>query len=342
MNKQIVVSIAALSLLVGCKKEEAAKTSVQSADTSVVQVVASAITPIAFQDRASYSADLRGTDDAVLVTTASGVIRSVATVGAHVAAGQSLCDIESDRYLAQLNAVKAQMDAAKNQLDLAKKNVDAGSVGKIALDAPNTQYYAAQSSYLNAKKQYDDSRCLAPFAGTIASRSVERYQTVGAGSPTYRLVRQDHLDAVFSIPESEINGVKPGMSADFYLADEPEHLYSGRLTAVDGAADTKNRVMTARLEIPNRGGLLKPGMVGRVALLRRSYAKAIVVPSASLLRSEKGVSAMVVANRRAHEVPVQLGSAQRDSVLVLSGLKACDTLIVQGAAQVSDGTRIKF
>jgi membrane fusion protein (multidrug efflux system) len=342
MNKKLAVSLAALAALSGCKKEEPAKTSIQSSDTSIVQVVAVPVVPVPFQDRASYTADLRGTDDAVLVTTASGVIRTVANVGSHVEANQSLCDIESDRYLAQLNAVKAQMDAAKNQLDLAKKNVDAGSVGKIALDAPTTQYYSAQSSYLNAKKQYDDSRCLAPFPGIIASRSVERFQTVGAGTATYRLVRQDVLDAVFSIPESEIQGVQPGMSADFYLLDAPQKLYSGRLTAVDGAADAKNRVMTARLSITNRGGALKPGMVGRVALLRRSYARAIAVPSASLLRSERGVTAMVVVGGRAHEVSVRLGSGQGDSVLVLSGIKAGDTLVVQGAAQVSEGTRVKF
>ena len=342
MNKTIAASLLALAALSGCKKEEPAKTSVHSSDTSVVPVVASLVVPVPFQDRASYTADLRGSDDAVLVTTAAGVLHSVAKVGAHVQAGQSLCDIESDRYLAQLNAVKSQMDAAKNQLDLVRKNVEAGSVGKIALDAPTTQFYSAQSSYLNAKKQYDDSRCLAPFAGTIASRSVERYQTVGAGTPTFRLVRQDAFEAVFSIPEAEIRGVQPGMSAEFYLLDSPESVYSGRLSAVDAAADAKNRVMTARLSLANRGGVLKPGMVGRVALLRRSYAKAVVVPSASLLRSERGVTAMVSVGRKAHEVQVQLGSAQGDSVLVLSGLKAGDTLIVQGAAQVSEGTRVKF
>lgn len=342
MNKKIILTASILALLAGCKKEKSEPTSVQASDTSVVDVVAATVGTIPFQDRASYQADLRGLDDAVLVTTASGVLHSVAKVGASVRAGQSLCDIESERYLAQLQSAKAQVDAAKNQLDLTKKNVESGSVGKIALDAPTSQLYGAQSSYLNAKKQYDDSRCLAPFSGVIAARTVERYQNVSAGTPTFRLVRQDHLEAVFSVPEAEAYGVKPGMSADFYTLDDPEKLFHGKLTAVDGAADAKNRVFSARLEIANAGGVLKPGMVGRVALLRRSYAQAIVVPSASLVRGEKGVIAMVAVNGRVHETLVQLGSAKGDSVLVLSGLKAGDKLIVQGAAQVSEGTRVKF
>lgn len=342
MNKKIVLTASILAVLVGCKKEEATKTSVHSSDTSVVAVVAGDIKAVPFEDRPSYSADLRGLDDASLVTTASGVIRTVASVGTAVKAGQSLCDIESERYLAQYNTAKAQLEAAQNQLELVKKNVESGSVGKIALDVPTTQVFSAQSSVLNAKKQYDDSRCIAPFSGVIASRMVERFQTVGAGTPTYRLVRMDQLEASFSIPEVEAAGIKPGMSADFYLLDNPAKTYSGKLTAVDGAADAKNRVVQARLHVTNTGAQLKPGMVGRVRLLRKSYAQAVVVPSASLLRTEAGVVAVVVVNGKAHELPVQLGSTRGDSVLVLSGLKAGDKLILQGASQVSEGTRVKF
>jgi len=40
-------------------------------------------------------------------------------------------------------------------------------------------------------------------------------------------------------------------------------------------------------------------------------------------------------------VQVELGSAQGDSVLVLSGLRSGDQLVVRGAFRVSEGARVK-
>jgi len=355
MKTKALLTISVLALLAGCEKKEAEKTVVTSLDSSAVPVVVAKVAGIEWSDWAAYSADLRGIEDGQLVTSAAGTVSSVVEVGKSVKAGEALCDIESDRYRAQYEAAKAAIDANKasqsamqGELVRTKANVDAGSLGKAALENLQAQFAGlvaqgkgAESQALAAKKQYDDSRCLAPFAGVVASRSINRWQAVGQGSPTYRLVRAERLEASFSIPEAESHDFRNGVAAEFVLLDRPSDIYRGTVSSVDLAADSKNRVMNAKVVVPNTGNQLRPGMVGRVRVLRQKLSNAIVVPSAALLRKDKGVSAMVVEGGKAREVAVILGSSQGDSVLVKSGLKSGDRLVVQGAFRVSEGSRVK-
>ncbi|MEK7393774.1 MAG: efflux RND transporter periplasmic adaptor subunit [Fibrobacterota bacterium] len=356
MNKSTILTISVAALaLVSCKEKHEEKTVVKSVDTAAVAVVTTQLKGTPWTDLANYSADLRGFEDAVLVTTAAGVVSTVAEVGRGVAAGQGLCDIESERYKVQFEAAKsavdankAAQDAAKGELDRTKANVDAGSLGKAALDGVKAQYAGliaqgkgAEAQALAAKKQWDDSRCLAPFSGVVATRMINRWESVGPGTPTLRLVRNDRLEANFTVPENEARELKVGVPVEFYQLDEPNQVYKGNVSSVDLAADVRNRTIGAKVIVSNVGGKLRPGMVGRARLLRKKYTSAVVVSSAALLRQENGVRAAIVKDGKASLVEVELGSAQGDSVLVRSGLKVGDKLIVQGAFRVSEGTRVK-
>jgi len=336
------ILLAALPILfVACEGKEKEAEQVKSvADTSSVEVVTSKLVAAPFQDWGVYPADLRGADDAVLVTSAAGTLSSVAEVGARVQVGQALCSIDSDRYQAQLEAARSGMEAARAAMEVARKNVEAGSLGKAALDAASAQFHNASAQFLGAKKQYEDSRCQAPFAGVVASRLVNRWQVVGPGTPTLRIVRNDRLEATFAVPETEASALKAGQDAQFYLLDKPERIYTGKVSTVDLAADTRNRTVSARVVVANRDALLRPGLAGKIRILKRSLPEAIQVPSYALLRRETGVYAMVVEGGKAAERRVELGSGSGDSVLVESGLKAGDELVVRGAFRLTDGVRV--
>lgn len=358
MNKSIIltVSVAALALhSCSAKEKPEEKTGATSVDTAAVSVVVTTIGGTPWADWADYSADLRGAEDAILVTTAAGVVAQIAEVGRPVKAGQGLCDIETDRYKVQFEAAKSAVDAnkasqvsAKGELDRTKANVDAGSLGKAALDGVSAQFAgliaqgkASEAQMLAAKKQWEDSRCQAPFNGIVATRLVNRWQSVSPGTPTLRLVRNDRLEANFTVPEAEARDLKVGITVEFTGIDDAEHVFKGNVSSVDLAADVRNRTVGAKVLITNQGGRLRPGMVGKARLLRKRYEAAVVVPSAALLRQEKGVKAAIVKDGVAKLVEVELGSAVGDSVLVKTGLKIGDKLIVQGAFRVSDGTRVK-
>lgn len=328
-------------LLLACKGEEKEVDQVKSVDTAAIEIVSARIVAGPFEDWGVYAADLRGADDAVLVTSAAGTLRSVVEVGTRVKSGQALCDIESDRYRAQLDAARAGMEAAKASMEVTRKNVEAGSLGKAALDLALSQFHGAESQFLGARKQFEDSRCEAPFAGVVASRMVNRFQAIGPGTPMLRVVRDDQLEATFAVPEAQAGVLKKGLKAEFFLLESPERVHPGKVATVDLAADGRNRSITARVLVPNRGASLRPGMAGKIRILRQNLDKAVLVPSHALQRREGGVFAMVVVDGKAREKQVVLGGSTGDSVHVVSGLAEGDELVLKGAFRLADGARVR-
>ncbi len=215
---RFTVLTAALS---GCQKGKATEHTIdikKSSDTVAIKVIVTDVKESAFEDWGSYSADLRGLEDANLTAPAQGGrVNSIKAVGTFVKAGQSLCDIDSEKYEAALQAAQAQVEVAKGDLERAKINVEKGSIGRSALDGANLAFQNARMNLSVTQRAFEDCRCQAPFDGVLVSRSIDRFQTVAPGSPTVRLSKLDHLEAVIAIPESEAFSYIEGMKAEFHL-----------------------------------------------------------------------------------------------------------------------------
>jgi RND family efflux transporter MFP subunit len=174
------------------------------------------------------------------------------------------------------------------------------------------------------------------------SRTIEKFQTITPGMPTVRLSRIDRLEAVIAIPETEAFSYQEGMMTDFRLLQRPDDVFEGRLSSIDRVVDSRSRTVSARIVLTNKNGLLKPGMVGRAGILRKTYKKAVVIPSTALVRLQNAITVMIVEQGIARQHVVKVGPTVGDSTLVLEGLAAGDNLIVTGAFQASDGTKVVF
>ncbi len=337
-------SVIAVLALTGCKKKEAAaEAGKPTASGEAVHVVVSVAQGHSFEDWGAYSADLRGGEDATLTAPVQGGrVNQISEVGKSVAAGQALCDIESAKYSAMLAAARSAVEVAKGEQDRQKVNVEKGFVGKAVLDQAELAFQQARVAMLQAQRTYEDSRCQAPFAGVLVSRLVERFQSVGPGTPTVRIAATNRLEAVVSIPESESRDFHEGQSAEFSLVQDAGKVFVGKLKSVDRAVEERNRTVMARIEVPNPGNILRPGMVGRARILRRKLANAVVIPSTAVLRLQEGTMVMLARQGKALEVPVKLGPASGDSVVIESGVAAGDTLITTGAFQVATGSKIVY
>ena len=328
----------------GCAGEKKdAHASKKNADSTVVKVVVTTLKDTLFEDWGSYSADLRGSSDAYLTAPfQGGRVNSIKSVGTRVRAGQALCDIDSAKYEAALQAAKASVEYAQGELERTQANVDKGSLGKSVLSQVTMGFQNARMGLASAQRAYEDCRCEAPFDGMLVSRSIENYQTVAPGSPTMRLSRMDKLEAILSIPETEAFSYTEGMKAEFRLLQNAQRAYSGKIKSIDKAIDARTRTVSARIELANGDGSLKPGMVGRANILRKKHDSAIVIPTTALLRLEKGVSVMVVENGIAQQREINVAATQGNSALISEGLRAGDLLVVSGAFQISSGTKVSY
>jgi membrane fusion protein (multidrug efflux system) len=332
-------------LLTACGGGHGEESKKVTADTAaVIRVVTTVVKARAFEDWGRYSADLRGADDAVLTAPAptGGRVNMIADIGKTVSKGQALCDIDAELYLAQLRQAEAAVELAGGEAARAKENVRDGFVGKAATDRAQLDLQAARAALFQAKRAYADSRCEAPFSGMLVSRFVEKFQSAAPGAPTVRVAALARLEAIVSIPESEAFDYREGQRAEFLLLQDGAKPIAGRIESVDRAVESRNRVVTARVRVDNPGNSLRPGMIGRVRILRQRHESAIVVPSQAVLRLQNGTAVMRVRDGKAERADVVLGATQGDDVLVKSGLLNGDRVITAGAFQVSEGTKVSF
>jgi len=335
------------AVLCGCKepKKNSGDTPEKAtvADTAKIKVVVATVKEGQYEDWGLYSADLRGLEDANLMAPSQGGrVSLIKPIGTFVKAGDALCDIESEKYEASLQAAQAQVDVAKGDLERAKVNVEKGSLGRSVLDAANLAYQNARMVRATAQRAYEDCRCQAPFDGVLVSRSIERFQTVSLGTPTVRLSKLDQLEAQIAIPESEAVIFTEGMKAEFRQLQNQERVYEGKITSIDRVVDSKTRTITARIVINNKDKKLKPGMVGRARILKKNYQNSVIIPATALMRLQNGTAVMVVEYGIAKQRVVEVEVSNSDSVLIKKGLAAGDKLITVGSFQVSDGTRVIY
>jgi membrane fusion protein (multidrug efflux system) len=347
-----VLALAALSSLVwvGCGEEKTDKAATSqsssvedsTAKAQVVKVVVQEIKTERFEDWQEYPAELRGIEDAILTTRTGGKISKIAKIGDRVSKGQSLCHIESDRFAAMTSQAQSALKMAENEQRRLQVHVDSGSIGKDALIKAKFDIESARVQLLQAKSAEEENRCIAPFSGVVVSRQAETWQFLNPGSPILRLARSDRYEAVLSMPEIQALGHKPGQKAEFFLATDHNTRFEGRLAELDLAADARSRTFTARVELPGKPAL-RPGMVGKVRVLKGVDENAILVPSNAILRLKDGMVAMVAgANGKAEQRSVVVAETQGSQMRVISGLKPGDKLIVAGAFRLGNGTPIKY
>ena len=170
-----------------------------------------------------------------------------------------------------------------------------------------------------------------PIAGVIQTLSVRPGMTVAAGMTLAELngLSTVWLDA--SVPEAQAALVRIGQSAKAALTSYPGEAFTGRVTAILPEAQTESRTLKVRIELPNSGARLRPGMFATVALSSMESRSALLVPSEAVIRTGRRNLVMVASeDGRYQPAEVQLGREAQGQVEILGGLNEGEQVVASG------------
>ncbi|HYY41391.1 MAG TPA: HlyD family efflux transporter periplasmic adaptor subunit [Pyrinomonadaceae bacterium] len=136
---------------------------------------------------------------------------------------------EAQRALVQ--AAHKQVDAARGSLQTARANLvnpqirssQASAVeqqiaqAQVDVTAANADIERARAQFREAEANRSDLQIVAPFDGTVATRTAEPGEVVAAGTPIVTIVNLNKVYLRAFVPEGEIGRVKPGQAARVYL-----------------------------------------------------------------------------------------------------------------------------
>ncbi|MBZ5510292.1 MAG: efflux RND transporter periplasmic adaptor subunit [Acidobacteriia bacterium] len=180
-----------------------------------------------------------------------------------------------------------------------------------------------------------------PIAGFVTDRKAFPNTSVNPDTELYTVSDFSTIWVNADIFEYEVPFVKIGQHAEMQLSYYPGKKWNGRVSFIYPTVDPTTRTVKVRLEFPNPDFQLKPQMFADVAL-KVSYGDQIVVPQEAVLDSGKEQT-VFVAHKDGYFEPrkITTGAKLDGKVLVLSGLKAGETVVTSGNFLIDSESRLK-
>lgn len=205
---------------------------------------------------------------------------------------------QADARVAQATAAATK---AKQDLDRAEQLFAVRSLTQPDLDAARAQHDAARAQLTAARADVDlahsalrDTDLVAPLAGVVLEKRIERGTLAGPGSVAFVLGDVRSVKALFGVPDTIVRTLMPGAALSLVSDALPGRQFTGRITTISPAADTQSRVFGVEVTIPNTDGALKPGMIATVQVdeaakgASSSREAVMTVPLTAIVKSPAG------------------------------------------------------
>ncbi|WP_250890163.1 efflux RND transporter periplasmic adaptor subunit [Sphingobium nicotianae] len=299
----------------------------------------------------------------------NGVIqRRLFEQGTEVRAGQPLFQINPAPFRADTNSAAAAVQRA--QAALARANLQEKRLAPLVkADAVSGQDYddvvatrdqaaadlAASRADL-ARRQVDlgFATVRSPISGRI-DQAVFTEGALASMTSEQPLATVQQIDRVYvdvRQPAARLEMLREAARAGTAAQGAPVEIVSsdGRALAVKGrllfsgiSVDPSTGEVVARVEVPNADRALLPGMFVRARLPRLAIPDALTVPEQAVQRDPSGKASVSVVGKDGKVAPrsVETGDTRDGKVIVTSGLKAGETVIVEGQDRVRPGAVVK-
>ena len=351
MNKRnFVLLMIGASLLTACgKKAEERKAgqvatpvTVAQADTRTIELLDNTV------------GSLESLQDPVLSAEVQGKVLQVWVVaGSAVKRGQVLAVLDAQdsglaRQVAQAEVARLsilqqnQNKSLERQRQLHEKNF----ISQAALDndtaqasALNDQLTAARAQLALAERNVGKSNVVSPMDGRVEKQMASPGQFVKVGDPLFQVVTTQSLRARLPFPEDMAAVVKHGMSVRLTSPASASKVQShiDEIRPMAGGSRSFDAFVTF-----TNPGTWQPGATVSAELVLGEHPNAVTVPAQSLVLRPAGDVVYVTQGDKAVQRLVEVGARQADIVEVTHGLKPGESVVVEGAAFLTDQAPISI
>jgi RND family efflux transporter MFP subunit len=222
----------------------------------------------------------------------------------------------------------------------------------------------SRGSMLQARDTYIQLRAMqayevitAPFDGIVTDRYLDPGALVAqttsptnsyllshiseTATPIVMLATLSPLRIYASAPQNVANFIHDGATVTISVEQRPGHDLTAQITRHPEALDPLTRMMLVEADVPNREGVLYPGMYGTMSITVKVPTSAPLVSDDLLVFRNDKVLVPVVSNSVVHLAPVTLGYDNGYAVEVTSGISMNDLIAVNLGQSAAEGERVQ-
>lgn len=306
---------------------------------------------------AEFSGEVRARVESRLGFRVGGkIVARKVDVGTVVKHGQVLMQLDpQDLQLSQAQAM-AGLRAAETNRDLARAELKRyqelrakNFVSQAVLDTKDSAFKSAQASVDSAQAAYRGQSNQAGYAtlvsdadGVVTAVDAEVGQVVTPGTPVVRVAKAGEKEIVIGLPEDKVETLRRISDVQVRLWANPKDVVAGKIREISPVADPATRTYTAKVTIPDTLSEARLGMTAVVQFASKTPTPQIKVPLTALFYEKATTSVWVVEGGAVRLVPVTIGGAAGNELILASGVKAGQTVVTAGVNLLKPGQKVKI
>lgn len=336
----LITGMLILLLAPGCRPGQKDESSVPAVGVHVLSISSSKyVAPVHCTGRLSTK-----TESKLSFKTGGIINRILADEGQSVNKGQLLAELNLEEIRSRVN--QAELVLRKAERDFRRsENLYRDSVVTLEqYENARTALDVARANQRIARFNLQYSTIRAPADGKILKRIAEADEIVGPGHPVF-LFASTQSDWVVRTSLTDRDVVRVNMldSARIFFDAYRGEVFMGLVSEIGTAADPYTG--TYEIEIQMLSKPVKPvsGFIARVELYPRDEEDKILIPFESMIDGA-GLSGYVyvVEDGKPHRRKIGIESFSDRGIIVGSGLKEGETIVIEGAQYLREESRIRI
>jgi RND family efflux transporter MFP subunit len=249
---------------------------------------------------------------------------------------------QGDERRTAFNARQAETKAAIAAQATAEANVGSRTAD---ISAARAAVDAQLANVRRLQEMQSFERVVAPFAGVVTERRIEKGDLVSAGSSgdrnLFTVAQSKTLRIQISVPQNYAVDLQTGQDAAITLRERGGEVFHGKIARTAESITADTRTLLTEVQVDNAAGRLLPGMYAEVKFTLPRSHPAVLIPASALVTNAQGTRvAQVDSAKRVHFVTVQPGRDLGTQIEIISGLSGSEALINNPPDNLKDGQQV--
>jgi membrane fusion protein (multidrug efflux system) len=333
--------ILAIVLAAGCSRSESSAKP-ENNHSKAVQVSVVRVEPAPMKDILILPGETEAWQDVRVAADAAGRVEWIGPKeGQTVKEGELIAKIDVAALKAAMDRAEAALNLAEDLYERRRKLFERNIINQEELDKSQTERTLAKANFRQMQIEYERGFLKAPLTGLVNHLFVDEGEFVDKGKPFADLVNVDKIKINANVPELDVRYLKVDQKTMVRVDAFPDRELLGAIDFVAYKADPATKTFHVKVIVDNPAHDIRPGMIARVAFLRRVIPDALAAPLFSIV--DKGGERILFVEKDgvAHGRTISIGVIEGDKIQITQGLQPGDNLIVVGQKEVEEGMRVQ-
>jgi Cu(I)/Ag(I) efflux system membrane fusion protein len=259
--------------------------------------------------------------------------------GEEIKKGQALYSIYSEELLSEENeyllalAQQSEFNTQKNMIN----DLMQASQKKLLLWGLNNNQI---EELVRTKKSTSVITFYSNAAGYLAELNISEGEYVETGTTLFRIAESNSVWVEAQVYPAEVKYLNqyPDLSVEFESL--PNEVFIGKIAFDPPSFEQNSKITFVRIEIQNKSGKVKPGMMASV-ILKRNKKKTLMIPKSAITLGKTTVVWVEIEKGKYQMKEIHTGIENKTEIEVLDGIMEGEKVVTSGAYLINSAYILK-